>query len=86
MTRVPSTDVLRLQVADEPVGLVNLVANPNGELGGWGWVTPQANTAISGDGTSLTYASSAVGIQGYQTEDMPITAGRYAAHGGAFPT
>ena len=79
MTRVPSTDVLRLQVADEPVGLVNLVANPNGELGGWGWVTPQANTAISGDGTSLTYASSAVGIQGYQTEDMPITAGRYAA-------
>jgi microcystin-dependent protein len=81
MTRVPSTDVLKLEVADDPDGLANLVPNPNGVLGGWGWVTPTANTAMSGDpdGGGLTYTSNAVGVQNYQTEAMPVPALYYVA-------
>lgn len=81
--------VLRLDVEATPTGPVNLVQNPNGELGGWGWVTPVTFSAMNGDGTTLTY-NTAIGMQSFSTEPMPITAGQYLnarwEQGGATPT
>lgn len=75
-----TTDVLRLEIEDDPTGLVNLVQNPSGELGGWGWVTPVATSKMSGDGTRLTYNSPNPAAASYfYTEAMPMTAGWYAA-------
>jgi hypothetical protein len=43
-------DVLALQVEQPPAAgqLKNLVANPSGVLGGWGWITPVAGTTMQG--------------------------------------
>ena len=43
-------DALRLEVkkVPGPNDLVNLVKNPNGELGGYGWVTPTAQGKVDG--------------------------------------
>ena len=73
------TTVLRLDVETTPVGLVNLVQNPSGELGGWGWVTPVANTVMGGNGTNLTYTSNATGAQSFKTEPMAVAAGQYVS-------
>ena len=73
------TTVLRLDVETTPVGLVNLVQNPSGELGGWGWVTPVANTVMGGNGTNLTYTSNATGAQSFKTEPMAVAAGEYVS-------
>lgn len=72
-----TVDVLRLEVETDPTGLVNLVQNPSGELGGWGWITTIAGSKIDG-GTALTYAGVA-GASWFTTEDMPVAAGQYAA-------
>lgn len=44
-----TTDKVRLLIERDPVGaeLVNLLPNPDGTLGGWGWVTPVTNTAVT---------------------------------------
>lgn len=82
---------LRLEVEADPVGLVNLVQNPNGELGGWGWLTPLAGTQMQGgtnaelghlghgSGTAeLVYTGpAAAGPSYFTTEPMPVTAGQY---------
>lgn len=72
-------DVLRLEVADDPTGLVNLVANPSGELGGWGWLTPLASTAMTGDGENLRFDVSATQAAHFTTEPLPVAAGRWVA-------
>lgn len=75
------TTVLRLEVEAAATGLVNLVQNPNGELGGWGWITPLASSAIAGDplNLKLTYTRSVAGASYFTSELMPIAAGQYAA-------
>jgi hypothetical protein len=72
-----TVDVLRLEVETDPTGLVNLVQNPSGELGGWGWITTIAGSKIDG-GTALTYTGVA-GASWFTTEEMPVAAGQYAA-------
>jgi microcystin-dependent protein len=72
-----TVDVLRLEVETDPTGLVNLVQNPSGELGGWGWITTISGSAMAG-GTALTY-SGVAGASWFTTEPMPVTAGQYVA-------
>lgn len=82
-----TVDRLRIEVEDDPTGLVNLVQNPSGELGGWGWITPatgssmaSANEGWTGYGQALLYttASSPTG-NAFYTEAMPVVAGQYVA-------
>jgi hypothetical protein len=80
----PLTDVLALEIADDPYGLTNLVANPSGGgMGGWGWITPVTGTAMSGEGaagsTNLRYDAVAGVANYFTTEALPVTAGNYAA-------
>lgn len=78
-------DVLRLEVAEQPAGLVNLIANPTGELGGWGWVTPVPNTTVTGSpgvnpGTGSLVLKTTVAQQTYATSEfLPMAAGKYVA-------
>lgn len=46
-----TVDQFRLEVEDPTLatGLVNLSPNPDGRLGGYGWITPVANTAIESE-------------------------------------
>lgn len=75
------TSVLRLEVEDTPIGLVNLANNPDGELGGWAYVTPLTSSTMAGNPTTkqLTYSRTVAGASYFVTELIPITAGQYAA-------
>lgn len=62
-TSNPAVAVLALEIETDPddvsgfIGTPNLVLNNDGALGGWGWLTPIANTAAShepGGGLRLT--------------------------------
>lgn len=81
-------EVLRLEVeADpEPGQLVNLVVNPSGELGGYGWNTPIPGSFLNGffsttdDRFVLQYVGAInAGGSSFQTENMPMSAGQYVA-------
>lgn len=75
-----TVDVVRLEVETDPTGLVNLVQNPSGELGGWGWITTLSNSAMSGiAGPLLQYERTVAGASSFTTEALPIAAGEYAA-------
>lgn len=82
-----TVDVLRLEVETDPTGLTNMVQNPSGELGGWGWVTPVAGSAmgtafapLNGVSTrGLHYTAAGAVPNHFYTEPLPITAGEYAA-------
>lgn len=74
-----TVDVVRLEVETDPTGLVNLVKNPSGELGGWGWITPVAGSALVGTGSNLAYRSPGSVASYFYTEPMPVTAGQYVA-------
>lgn len=85
-------NVLRLEVGQPHPTAPNLIRNPWGVLGGWGWITPTAGTAITGyapnviagfpDGT-LKFTSPASTVGGssltFYTEPLPVLAGRYVA-------
>jgi hypothetical protein len=81
MQQFDTVDVLRLEVEADPDGLVNLVPNPSGELGGWGWITPVAGTTLAGvAGPLLRYTSPTPSAAShFYTEPMPMGAGEYAA-------
>lgn len=59
-----TADVLRLDVALDPAPgqAVNLIKNPSGELGAWGWSTPAPDSQLVGgpgdDGYALTLTNS----------------------------
>ncbi len=78
-------DRLRLDVElpAEPGALRNLIANPNGELGGWGWVTPVANTAVTKDparADALRFETAVAQPPTYfLSEALPVTVGHYVA-------
>lgn len=71
-------DVARLEVEDDPTGLANLLANPSGDLGGWGWITPLASSAIAG-GSQLTYTRTVSGASNFSSELVAVAAGQYVA-------
>jgi hypothetical protein len=76
----PLGNALRLEIQRDPAPgeMVNLVKNPNGELGGWGWITPVTGSRMAG-GTRLTYTSPGGVASYFYTEPMPVVAGRYVA-------
>lgn len=74
------TQVLRLEVEQDTTGLTNLVQNPSGDLGGWGWVTPVAGSRMAGNpGGPLTYYAAASVANDFYTEALPITLNNYVA-------
>lgn len=81
--RFDTYDVLRLDVEQDPAPgeLVNLIPNPSGELGGWGWITPVPNTVMNAndDRTRLAFTTSAAQAAYFLSERAPITGGHYAA-------
>lgn len=86
MSKVDYTQLLRLEVEREPDPgeLLNLVANPTGELGAWGWVTPVEGSKMRSTNNSLygwllVYTSPGGAASYYYTEPMPVTPGTYAA-------
>jgi hypothetical protein len=81
-------DVLRLEVENDPSGLVNLVPNPNGTQGGYGWLSPglgsiRKGTVSGADVIEIVNDTPAVivpiGGPQYTTEFMPVTPGQYIA-------
>lgn len=85
-----TVDVVRLEVETAPEGLVNLVGNPNGELGGWGWITPVPNTRMrTGNApvsfSFLAYESSVAQASHFTTEPAVVSAGDYVAGFFAMP-
>ena len=75
-------DQLRLEIEGEPSGLRNLIENPSGEFGGFGWRTPSAgvtlNSQVAPYPDALTLYSEPGG--GYVLSDpAPCLEGHYAA-------
>jgi hypothetical protein len=86
--RLSAVDALRLEVQTdpEPGQLVNLVENPTGELGGYGWNTPIAGSVLDGffDVVDQRWVLRYIGSQNaggsyFRTESMPMSAGQYVA-------
>lgn len=78
------TTVLKLEVEDAPTGIVNLIPNPDGELGGWGFLTNVGQPGyITGDPVNLhlVYHRPVPSIftSAFETEPIPFAAGEYAA-------
>lgn len=70
-----TADVLLVEVEADHEGLVNLVPNPDGSLGGWGWLTPIGGTAVTGSDGYLTYTWTTAGRKWFTTTSMPVTGG-----------
>ena len=79
MTAFHGTDNLRLEVETAPTGLPNLVKNPNGALGAWGYVTSVANTVLTSSGTTLTFQTLVSQDAFFGTEFLAATPGSYVA-------
>lgn len=81
MIRFPVLDRLQLQIADDPivvagtVTLENLIRNTNGELGGWGWLSPVPSTAVRGDDGSTLTLLTAVAQAAYYTSGFLAVGG-----------
>lgn len=71
------TTKLRLEIEEPTTGLQNLVKNPSGEKGAWGWETPAPLSTMGADTEGLQYSSLA-GASWFTTELMLIGGGRYA--------
>jgi hypothetical protein len=74
-------DYLTLEVETDPTGLVNLLENPSGDLGGWGYVTPLASSAVTRDSllAALNYFRSVAGASYFTSELLSVTAGQWLA-------
>jgi hypothetical protein len=82
MVMLDATTCLRLEVETAPPAgkSKNLVKNPDGDLGGFFWVTP------TGGGIKRVFATTsqirythATGGTGFKSERMPVKAGQYAS-------
>ena len=92
-------DALRLEVAvPYAAGTVyNRLANPNGEQGGYGWVTPVVGSSIKGSNTDsatydhgisgwkLVYTSSGSGTQTFYSEAVSVVVGQYVVGAAVCP-
>lgn len=77
-------DVVRVDIETDPAGLVNLVQNPDGRLGGFGWLAPTAGTVVRGSspvgGQALEFVTASSSLATlYATELMPVTTSGYVA-------
>lgn len=72
-------DHLTLEVEVPPAGLPNLIANPNGEFGAWGWISDTDDTTMDGTGTDLVFVTTVSQLTGVTTEAFPVTPGDYLA-------
>lgn len=83
MTNADLINNLALEVEVPPTGLANLVPNPDGATGAWGWITPIANTLVwnaSGSSPALGFVTYATAQPAYVTTDfMPVAAGQYVS-------
>ena len=83
MTTTPYHNVnntfLYVQTAD--AGLPNLVQNPRGDLGAWGYVTPVTNTVLTAESAlgyrQLKFKTNVSQAAYFTTEFLPATAGKY---------
>lgn len=77
--------MLRLEIERPPDAgeLVNLVPNPDGTLGAWGWETPVAGSVLRSLNTygvrGLVYTSPGGVASHFNVEPMPVTPGQYVA-------
>lgn len=80
-----TVDTVKLLVERDKTGaeLVNLLPNPDGDLGGWGWVTPVTNTAMARQaGTTpavLEFSNSATQAVVMTSPALYVSAGVYLA-------
>lgn len=86
MTVKPLRNAIRLEVEAEPApgALTNMIRNPNGDLGGWGWLTPLAGSQIYGvpdadDGANHLVFNGVAGTSYFYSEFMTLPAGMYVA-------
>lgn len=88
MTKIDYMNDLRVEVQTATPGLQNLIKNPSGEQGAWGWETPVANTTMySGNdleyfpttgGFYMTFKTTVSQAAYFRSELLPISAGQYA--------
>ncbi|NGN92644.1 hypothetical protein G5C66_07820 [Nocardioides sp. KC13] len=75
-----TADYLRLEI-ETPSEIQNLVQNPSGELGAWGWITPVDQTVLesttSGGGPALIVSSPNAQQYRALTSKMPASPGKY---------
>lgn len=79
-------DVVRLDVEADPAGLVNLVQNPSGALGGYGWISDYPGTVLRGavnvftdNQQGLHYITAQAAENRFYSESMPVTPGQWIA-------
>ena len=74
-------EAMRLEVEVATTGQPNLIQNPKGEKGAWGWITPVANTAMATgsdtNGTFLQFNNSASQASYFTSEYLAGIAGKY---------
>lgn len=79
MSTFHDTTNLRLEIEVPTTGLPNLIQNPSGDLGGWGWITPVTNTLVTSDSTALTFKTTVSQASYYTSEFMAVAASQYVA-------
>lgn len=75
-------DVLRLDIETDPTGLTNLIVNPDGALGGYGWEATIGGTLVRSattNGPALEFVTAASGAPFFISEYLDVTAGQYLA-------
>lgn len=70
-------DGLRLEVQIAPEGLPNLLPNPSGENGAWGWSTPVSDTIMTTVAAGLRFTTNAAQAAHFLSEYLPLAEGEY---------
>lgn len=79
------SESVRLEIEEDPTGLVNIVPNPSGEKGAWNWVSPVSETVVKSegpydDGMRLVFESGNDDVPVYYyTDPLPVDAGQWVA-------
>lgn len=71
------SDLLSLEIEQNTVGTINLVQNPSGGTGAWGWVTPVTGSTLEGGTEGLLYRAKGGTANYLYTEPLPVTPGQY---------
>lgn len=79
-----TTAELQLLVSEDPAGVYNLIDNPNGDGGGWGWIVGTSGTGVTvdkGAGAYLKYTRNSAppfaSPSWFYTDFIPVTEGDY---------
>jgi microcystin-dependent protein len=74
-----TVDYLRVQIQADPLGFLNQVADPSGELGGWGWEAPIAGSTVRAvDGPALRFTAPSPAVATYYvTAPIAVTGGQW---------